>query len=120
MPLCSRDGMATRGVEPYGNEASESNRQLVEGKTVQLEKDVSETDRFDRLLRYVHVDDVMVNAQLVAEGYARVSTFPPEVKYAEDFLALERDARENGLGLWADSVAACHSWHPGVVRPVVS
>ena len=49
-----------------------------------MEKDVSETDRFDRLLRYVYVDDVMVNAQLVAEGYARVSTFPPDVKYAED------------------------------------
>ena len=46
---------------------------------------MSETDRFDRLLRYVYVDDVMVNAQLVAEGYARVSTFPPDVKHVEDF-----------------------------------
>lgn len=96
----------TRGVEPYGKEASERNRQLVEGKTVMLKKDISETDRFGRLLRYVYVDDVMVNAQLVAEGYARVSTFPPDVKYAEDFVALERDARENRVGLWADSLAA--------------
>ena len=65
----------TRGVEPYGKAASERNRQLAEGKTVLLEKDVSETDRFDRLLRYIYVVDVMVNA--LAEGYARVSTFPP-------------------------------------------
>ena len=40
----------TQGVEPYGLEASERNSQLVEGKTVYLEKDVSETDRFGRLL----------------------------------------------------------------------
>jgi len=42
----------------------------------------------------------MVNAILVAEGYAHVATFPPDVAYAEDFLALEREARLLGLGLW--------------------
>ena len=43
----------TRGVELYGKDASACNAQLVEGKTVQLEKDVSETDRYGRLMRYV-------------------------------------------------------------------
>ena len=43
----------TRGEEPFGKEASACNRELVEGATVFLEKCVSETDQFDRLLRYV-------------------------------------------------------------------
>ncbi len=90
----------TKGEEPYGREATEINRLLVEGQTVQLEKDVSETDRFGRLLRYVWVGDMMINAVLVAEGYARVSTFPPDVAYTDGFLALEREARKEGLGLW--------------------
>ena len=89
----------TKGVQPYGLEASERNRQLVEGRTVYLEKDVSETDRYGRLLRYVHVDDVMVNATLVQEGYAQVSTYPPDVKYVDDFLALQRGAMDAGRGL---------------------
>ena len=96
----------TRGVEPYGKEASERNRQLVEGKTVYLEKDVSETDRYKRLLRYVYVDDVMVNAVLVQEGYAQVATYPPDVKYVDEFLELQREAREEGRGLWAGTAGS--------------
>ncbi len=59
----------TRGEEPYGREASSRNKELVSGQTVYLEKDVSETDRYGRLLRYVWLaDGSMVNATLVAEG----------------------------------------------------
>jgi len=87
-------------VECYGREASQRNRELVEGQTVELEKDVSETDQYDRLLRYVWVDGTMVNAILVGEGYAAVVTYPPDVKYQELFLDLEREAREAGRGLW--------------------
>jgi micrococcal nuclease len=89
-----------RPVMCYGEEASRRNRQLVEGKVVTLEKDVSETDRYGRLLRYVWVDGQMVNAVLVAEGYARTYTYPPDVKYAHLFLQLEREAREASRGLW--------------------
>lgn len=93
-------------VQPYGPEASAFNEQLVSGKTVYLEKDVSETDRYGRLLRYVWIRDdagnlIMVNEELVRQGYARISTFPPDVKYAERFLALEREARQANRGLWA-------------------
>ena len=91
----------TRGVEPYGPEASEKNRQLLEGKTVYLEKDVSETDRYGRLLRYVYVDAVMVNAVLVEDGYAQVSTYPPDVKHVDLFLKLQREAREKSRGIWS-------------------
>ncbi len=91
----------TKGVEPYGYEASEANRRLVLGKRVLLVKDVSETDRYDRLLRYVFLDDgTFVNLKLVEDGYARVATFPPDVKYADLFLEAERKAREEGRGLW--------------------
>jgi micrococcal nuclease len=93
----------TRGVEPYGAEASAANRRLVEGQTVRLERDVSETDRYGRLLRYVWVGDVMVNAELVRLGYAQVSTYPPDVARQEEFSRLEAEAREAGRGLWADA-----------------
>lgn len=109
------DTPETRGeVEPYGQEATEANRRLVEGKVVRLEKDVSETDRFGRLLRYVYVGEVMVNADLVRLGYAVVSTYPPDVKYADIFLSLEQEAREAGSGLWALSTAPIPSPSPTV------
>jgi len=92
----------TRGVEPFGPEASEANRALVEGKTVFLEKDVSEVDQYGRLLRYVYVGDLMVNEELLRQGLARVATFPPDVKYVDHFLAVQRGARDAGLGIWGD------------------
>ncbi|MBU2607911.1 MAG: thermonuclease family protein, partial [Chloroflexi bacterium] len=68
-------------LEAYGIEAWQANRRLVEGKRVRLEKDVSETDRYNRLLRYVYVDGVFVNAELVRMGLARVKSYPPDTKY---------------------------------------
>ena len=68
-----------------------------------LEKDVSETDKYGRLLRYVWLGGQMVNALLVQDGYAQVSTYPPDVKYQELFLALQREARDAGRGLWGDA-----------------
>ncbi len=96
-------------VECFGKEAAERNRQLVAGRVVRLEKDVSETDQYRRLLRYVWVDGRMVNQVLVEEGYAMVSTYPPDVKYAELFASLQTQAREAGRGLWG---AACLSPTP--------
>jgi len=90
----------TKGEEPYGIEASNKNKELVGGKTIRLEKDVSETDKYGRLLRYVYVDDLFVNAELVRLGYAQVSTYPPDVRYQDYFLQLQREAREASRGLW--------------------
>ena len=95
-----------RPVECFGKEASERNRQLVDGQTVGLEKDVSETDSFGRLLRYIWVGDQMINATLVEEGYALASTYPPDVKYSQLFASLQAQARDNGRGLWG---AVCNS-----------
>ena len=89
-----------RGPEPYGWEAYEANRRLVENKKVRLELDVGERDRYGRILAYVYVDDVFVNAWLVANGYAQVMTIPPNVKHANLFIKLEREARDAAKGLW--------------------
>ncbi len=91
----------TIGSQPYGPEATEANRLLVEGKVVALERDRSETDRYGRLLRYVWVGDVLVNAELVRQGYARSVSYPPDTKYQGWFDALEQEAREAGRGMWA-------------------
>ncbi len=99
----------TRPDGCFGREASDRNKELVLGKDVRLEKDVSETDKYDRLLRYVYVESpstgsgqtsLFVNDYLVRSGYAKVSTYPPDVKYQEKFLESEKYARENNLGLW--------------------
>jgi micrococcal nuclease len=85
-------------IECYGKEASERNRDLVEGKTVSLEKDVSETDQFGRLLRYVWVGETMVNAALVADGYALASTYPPDVQHSDLFAGRGARRRSRPLG----------------------
>ena len=87
-------------VQCFGQEASVKNKELVGGKIVELEKDVSETDKYGRLLRYVWVNGSMVNEQLIKEGYARIETFPPDIKYANRFLIDEKVAKIKKLGLW--------------------
>jgi micrococcal nuclease len=90
----------TKGQEPCGPEAAEANRTLVEGQTVRLELDVQQRDRYQRLLAYVYVSDVMVNAELVRQGYAQMATYPPNVRYADHFRQLQQDARAAGAGCW--------------------
>lgn len=92
-------------VACFGKEASDKNKALVLGKVVELEKDISEIDKFGRLLRYVYVDVggqlIMVNEELVRQGYATNSTFPPDIKYQDLFQGTERQARQGNLGLWS-------------------
>lgn len=87
-------------VECFGKEAAIMNSDLVEGKEVRLEKDISETDRYGRLLRYVYIGDLFVNDYLIRQGYAYVSSYPPDVKFAQQFKEAEKEARENNRGLW--------------------
>lgn len=88
-------------VECFGREASAALGALLENQTVRLVKDVEETDRFDRLLRYVYFGEEMANARLVANGYAHAFTYPPNIRHSKLFVQLERDARDNDRGLWA-------------------
>jgi micrococcal nuclease len=91
-----------RPVGCYGKEASIKNTELVLNKRVKLVKDVSETDKYGRLLRYVFVGDTFVNDYLVKEGYAKASTYAPDVKYSDQFSKSEKDSRESLKGLWGD------------------
>lgn len=96
-------GMNTPEIENnecYASEASEVNRKLVLGKTVKLEKDVSETDKYGRLLRYIYLDNQMINDELVKFGSAKIETVPPDTKYKNEFLQSQTYAKENKLGLW--------------------
>lgn len=87
-------------VQCFGVEAFNKNKELVEGKRIRLEKDISEIDTYGRLLRYVYVDDIFVNDYLVRQGYAYAYTYPPDVKYSEQFVQAQTEARENNRGLW--------------------
>ncbi|HEY8346960.1 MAG TPA: thermonuclease family protein [Symbiobacteriaceae bacterium] len=89
-----------KGVEPYGPEASAYTKQRLSGQQVRLEFDVQERDHYGRLLAYVWLGNEMFNATLLREGYARLLTVPPNVKYVEQFTALQREAQEQGRGLW--------------------
>lgn len=87
--------------EALYSEATEANRRMVECKKVRLEQDISETDRYGRLLRYIWVGDRMVNAELVRLGMAEATSYPPDIKYQDYFEQLEREARAAGRGIWA-------------------
>ncbi len=93
-------------VQCFGKEASQRNKDLVEGKEVRLVADVGDKDRYGRLLRYVYVGDTFINLELVREGYAQVDTVPPNIAHKEDFVVAQKEARENQKGLWSSS--ACN------------
>jgi micrococcal nuclease len=91
----------TRDVQYYGKEASEYTKRLLLNKRVRLEFDVQKLDRYKRTLAYAYLESgTMLNALLVREGYARVATYPPNVRYQEQFQKLEREARSARKGLW--------------------
>lgn len=88
----------------YGQIASDFTREHLEGENVALEYDVSERDRYGRILAYVYLDEVMFNKTLLEEGHAKVATFPPNVKYVDDFTVLQEQARKDRKGVWGYDV----------------
>jgi micrococcal nuclease len=92
--------------EPYGEAATAANARLLSEGRLVLEKDVSERDRYGRLLRDIWVEEegtwTLVNLVLVAKGYAQVSTYPPDVRYVDALLAAQAEARAAGHGLWGE------------------
>ena len=93
----------TKGIECFGQKASDFNAVLVAGEQVRLVRDVEERDRYGRLLAYVYRvrDGLFVNAELARRGYAQPLSIPPDVRHADRFSGLAREAREQGRGLWA-------------------
>jgi micrococcal nuclease len=94
-----------RPVGCFGKEASNETKSLLTGKEVVLQKDISDIDKYKRLLRYIYLPlengtTLFVNDYLVREGFAKVYTYPPDVKFNEQFREAEKYARENKKGLW--------------------
>src|SRR3954470_23153571 len=87
-------------VQCFAKAASAENERLVAGRRVRLVYDAERRDRYGRLLAYVYRDSMFVNAALVRAGFARTLTIPPNVRFADRFARLARDAREHGRGLW--------------------
>lgn len=89
-----------KSVQCFGVEASNKNKELVENKMVRLEKDITDRDKYNRLLRYVYVDDTFINLELVKQGFAYSYSYPPDIKYQDQIVKAQQDARENKKGLW--------------------
>lgn len=98
-------GMNTPEMETsecYATEASEINKNLVLGKTVKLEKDISDTDKYGRLLRFVYIDNVFVDDYLIKNGFAKIMTVPPDVEFKDEFQESQNYAKKNKLGIWGE------------------
>ena len=93
---------APESGEYYAENATERNRELVEGKTVELQKGKQDNDQYGRLLRYVYVDGVFVNAELIAGGYAKVYMFDPDDPHSQALVEMEDYAILRGLGIWGE------------------
>ena len=91
------------GTELYDLTAA-VNQSWVQGTEVLLERDVTDTDLEGRLLRYVWLEDAMINAALLAYGLARHAPRPPDTRYSANFDRIEAEARLRGLGMWQAEV----------------
>jgi micrococcal nuclease len=91
---------STNQTEPFGKEASQKNSELVSGQNITMYRDVSETDQFDRLLRFVFVGDKFINLELVKQGYARAFRYPPDTSCATVFQQAQDEASAIGVGMF--------------------
>lgn len=88
-------------VQPYGPQASAFTTGMLQGKKVALEFDVQKIDPYGRLLAYVwSTPTTMFNETLLRRGYAQLATYPPNVKYVDQFREDQAEARAAGRGLW--------------------
>ncbi len=83
--------------------ATDKNSEMVKNKVVEIEKDISETDRYGRLLRYVYAGGLMVNAKMVECGYAQAVSYHPDVRYQSLFSSLQAEAKASKMGMWGSS-----------------
>lgn len=102
---------STTRTEYFGKEASEYTKKQLTGKTVYIQKDVSDRDRYGRILRYVwlsqptsesesEIKTKLYNSRIISYGYGQVMTVPPDIKYQSIFLKLQDTARKSKVGLW--------------------
>lgn len=104
------------GTQPLGKEAKEYTKQVVENaKKIELEFDIGPNrDKYSRLLAYVYVDGVMLQESLLEKGYARVAyIYPPNVRYVDEFKAIQSKSKQQALGIWKyENYAQEDGFHP--------
>lgn len=101
--ICHASSPTDCEVEPYGNEATDFTKELLEGETVYLEQDISVRDPYDRLLVYVYLEDGSMYQELILEeGLAEVAVYEPDVKYQSQLESIEQEAKDQQLNLWSE------------------
>lgn len=106
------------GEQPFGQEAKDFTKQMLEGKTVQLEKDVSDRDKYGRLLYYLYVDGKSVQEELLKNGLARVAyVYAPNTKYVDPYYAIQKEAQAKGVGIWSvENYAQEDGFHEEIIE----
>ena len=89
---------------PWAQAAKAANIRLVQGKRVRLEREVSEMDRYGRLLRHVYIGDCWVNGELIVAGLTRVRLYAPDVQRGPELVKLQEEAQRRRRGLWRTRV----------------
>ena len=107
-------------LKSLADAATDANRRLVEGQDVYLEREVSDTDQFSRLLRNVWLigsegEFVLVNLEMVRGGLARVATFPPDDRYRDLLTSAQDSAKTASLGLWSPAASVSAGSSPATV-----
>jgi micrococcal nuclease len=108
-------------LKSVADAATDANRRLVEGQDVYLEREISDTDQFSRLLRNVWLigsegEYVLVNLEMVRGGLARVATFPPDERYRELLTLAQDSAKTASLGLWSPAASGSPGSSPATVQ----
>jgi micrococcal nuclease len=85
---------------PWGEQARDALKALVEGKTVRLETDITARDQYKWLLAYIYVGETFVNLEIVRQGQAVIYTVPPNVAHVDEYRKAQAEAREAGRGVW--------------------
>ena len=92
-----------KDIQRFGKESKDFLVKFLKDKKVALEYDVQKTDQYGRTLAYVYLEDgTFLNNYLIRNGYAKVVTFPPNVRNHKQLLESERYARKNKLGMWKE------------------
>lgn len=113
-PEVAHDGQP---AQPLADKAYILNRRLTLDRQVRIQVDKEKYDQYGRLLAYVFLlDGTFVNGALVENGLAMVYTTPPNVRYDQDLLTLQRRAMRDKVGLWASADSGKEPFYIGNTR----
>jgi len=99
--------------EPHSKESTELNSKLILNNKIKLGYDVQDKDRYGRTLAYVFVNNQMVNMEMVKQGLAVSETIQPNVKYQDEFVKAQKEARDDCLGIWSGLCQEASGLRPG-------